>query len=410
MIHPLLHTVTTLRACPVCGLHAAAHLADLQYRTFDDSQLDGSMHLVSCATCGCAFNDTKDDYSCFDRYYQTNQYYYSTVTSGAGGCSSADLQRFSETAQVIKKHCQSTHSVIFDVGCGKGGLLHALQEYGYRNLYAIDPLPACVDAISSSTPWQAACGTTDNLPFPDVQPDCIVYSHLIEHAFSPRSALSTAWQRLPEGGLVYLELPDASAYGTSTTLPYEGFFMEHINHFDLDHLSMLMEACGFAEVACGEKLLHGSNKQITPCIYGMYRKKIDRFIEPRYCGSLTEKMNRFIQWSSSHPLNSRLQHIADCQKKLYIWGVSQYAQLLLGSTALGRSAIEGFIDRDEYKQTKTLMGISVHAPDLLHGLNKETVVLLIGSAYKEQMRACSVAHAFRGITVALDELEDFLWM
>lgn len=404
------YTVTTVRACPLCGLHAASHLAELQYRTFDDSSLDGSMHLVTCATCGCVFNDTKADAACFDRYYQNNQYYYSTVTSGAGGCSRGDLQRFSETAQVIQKNCPSTQSVVFDVGCGRGGLLHALQECGYRNLYAIDPLPACVENISRITPWQAACGTTDNLPFPEVQPDCIVYSHLIEHVYCPRSALAAAWQRLPEGGLVYVELPDASAYGTSTTLPFEDFFMEHINHFDMDHLSMLMESCSFTKVTCGEKLLHGAAGQVTPCIYGMYRKKTGNFIDPICCSTLTEKITRYVHWSTSHPLNGILQNIVDCQKKLYIWGISQYAQLLLGSTALGRCAIEGFIDSDGYKQTKTLMEIPVRAPDLLESVSEEAVVLLIGSAHKKQMRASSAVHAFRGRTVALDELEVFSWM
>ena len=47
------------------------------------------------------------------------------------------------------------------------------------------------------------------------------------------------------GGVVYLDLPDASRYVDPYIAPFEDFSTEHVNHFSPSTLEVLASRCGF---------------------------------------------------------------------------------------------------------------------------------------------------------------------
>jgi hypothetical protein len=65
----------------------------------------------------------------------------------------------------------------------------------------------------------------------------------------------------------------------------------------------------------------------------------------------------------------------------YVWGISQYVLLLLGSTNLMLCNIVGLLDTSEYKQRKTIHGIQIQSPEVLKDAGSDVVVIYPSEPY-----------------------------
>ena len=119
-----------VRPCPLCGSRQGARLAPLAFRVFDDSPICGSVSLAVCGSCGFAFNDTPDTQARYDAYYRQNAYYCSAATTGSGGASPQDAERFQALYRRVAPHLRCPGAAIVDVGCARGGLLSVLAQNG----------------------------------------------------------------------------------------------------------------------------------------------------------------------------------------------------------------------------------------------------------------------------------------
>ena len=68
------------------------------------------------------------------------------------------------------------------------------------------------------------------------------------------------------------------------------------------------------------------------------------------------------------------QHIEQLPKQLWLWGVSQHAMLLLGSSGLKERNLLGLLDIDPYKQQQRIDGLPISAPQDVK-LNDESVLI-----------------------------------
>jgi ubiquinone/menaquinone biosynthesis C-methylase UbiE len=92
---------------------------------------------------------------------------------------------------------------VLEVGCGRGHLLHLLQEAG-AHAVGID---ANDHAVEQGEALEMAVGDATNLPFPDERFDAVVSVHTIEHLTGLDSALAEMARVVRRGGLLLLIYP-----------------------------------------------------------------------------------------------------------------------------------------------------------------------------------------------------------
>jgi 2-polyprenyl-3-methyl-5-hydroxy-6-metoxy-1,4-benzoquinol methylase len=133
---------------------------------------------------------------------------------------------------------------IFEVGCGLGSFLLAAQTRGAEVVGQDISSQAC-DFVGKQLGlpiWQEPFECCANRIGPV---DAVVMIDLVEHLARPGEAFETAWEMLPEGGLLLLWTPNGGAAGASlaTARSWIGF------RVDLDHLQYLSPST----IACLEK-------------------------------------------------------------------------------------------------------------------------------------------------------------
>ncbi|MBN1130982.1 MAG: glycosyltransferase, partial [Chitinispirillaceae bacterium] len=390
------------RPCPLCGKHEARVLTRLRFALFEDNPLAAEFSWVACTSCGFSYYATPSTEADFDAYYRANAYYASATTSGSGGSHPADIRRYDAIAECLGRHIEDKTAPLFDVGSGKGGLLLRLQSAGFPNLYAIDMVEGCTAFIRNNCGFHAATGPAARLPFPNVTPRVLVYSHVLEHAYNPGAILDEAYNRLAENGLIYCEVPNAARYGEFQNLPWADLYFEHINHFDKAHLAALAQAHGFETVETGARNLDTATGNVVPCIYGVFRKTRLERRNPDNDHECATRCRTYVEACGQSPVLTRLETLAREKTPVYIWGMSQFGQLLLGQTALSRCSIKAVIDGDKNKQGKKITGRPVQSPEILRKAAKGDLIVLTGLGYQKQMRGYLQDIGFKGQEYVLE--------
>ena len=75
------------------------------------------------------------------------------------------------------------------------------------------------------------------------------------------------------GGLLYIEVPDASRFLKYIDAPFQQFSIEHINFFSNISLSNLMKLNGFKKVFCHQGVCEQSYKIKMPIVSCFFRKE-----------------------------------------------------------------------------------------------------------------------------------------
>jgi len=391
------------RPCPVCGAGAGPILGRLNFAAFDDSPLNGAFNLAACPGCGLVFYDAAINPEAVAAYYRAERRYFTSLAPGAGGDSQADIRHQAEIVSYLSSKITPEYK-IFDVGCGRGGLLSSLRRAGFQNLYGVDLSPEMTADMEKRLGFPAAPAPADRLPFPEAAPGLIIYSHVLEHAAEPRALLREAERRLIPEGLVFIEVPDASAYPLD--IPYQEFYLEHLNHFDSSSLSRLLAETGFQALDLFQAafaLPGGRNLPVLRALAG-------RVGDGSACGGLPagpsaiEYITSYLAWSSNHQVMNSLANLADSGRPLWVWGLSQLTMLLLGSSALSKARLAGLIDRDPAKIGRALGGRLVAGPEILTGRPPDEALLLAALGHEPSMRASLTWLNFHGPVFSISEL------
>lgn len=370
-------------------------IADLHFAVFDDSAISGECALVVCSVCGFAFQDTSSSQAAFDRYYQQNSYYYTATTSGTGGLGANEMRRFENFYERIAHLIPNKQVAIYDVGCAKGGLLSILAQHGYTDLYGVDMLPECISHIKNTLGISAEIGSALELPFPEVLADVLVYSHVVEHVIDLSVLVEAAQKKLSDNGIIYVEVPDASRYGEYTTNPYQDLYLEHVNHFSPSTLIALFTAGGFESIVTGQFELDASPVGKVPCTWAIFRKKRAAQAKPDW--TLKQHLLDYISWSRQHQSHKNFAKLAQEGTPLYLWGISQYAMLMLGQTALCNCDIRGFIDKDPSKRIRTLLGLPINSSEVLRHAGPGCAVIVTAYGYEEAIADELKSMDFKGM-------------
>lgn len=215
--------------------------------------------------------------------------------------------------------------------------------------------------------------------------DMVIMTGVLEHLADVDTSVHQLKGMLAPGGMLYLEVPDATRYDHHFSAPFQFFSMEHVNYFSPKSLSNLMARHGFSVVFTKRLNRHLSTQAIEPTIGALYRWASgnqstsnlgrDEETEPA--------LARYIQHSREleTKIQAKIAALADAAKPLAVWGTGTHTLRLLENSRLSQAQIVSFIDSNIHYQGKTLAGVPIVAPAAFTDTNAD---ILISSQTAEQ--------------------------
>jgi 2-polyprenyl-3-methyl-5-hydroxy-6-metoxy-1,4-benzoquinol methylase len=356
------------RGCEVCGSRSRRVLFLQRFAGAPAGALLSGYDVAVCVHCGFGYADGLPAQRAFDEYYERMSKYEYAHQGGAQV--NFDAQRFPAAAAFIGAHAPDPGARILDVGCSNGGLLHALQQSGYARLTGLDPSPACARTAARLYGLRVVTGSLFAPP-PDLgAQDLVLLAAVLEHVRDLRAALRRIRGLLAPGGLLYLEVPDATRFSAATDAPFQEFSVEHVNYFSTASLRNLLHAAGFDQIVAEPTPMAQGESTIAHVINAMFRMVADAPRPPLARDTETEPaLAAYI--GASRAVEERI-HAAIAPwvrsgRGIVVWGVGTHTQRLLATSALAQAKIVAFVDSNARYQGKLMNGVPVLAPEALRG-------------------------------------------
>ncbi|MDR0457444.1 MAG: class I SAM-dependent methyltransferase [Burkholderiaceae bacterium] len=218
------------------------------------------MHWCACRACGHVFTDG---------YFTPDAFEQLTQIVNPGQIVGADFERQRVVAaRMIEKVLPfATGGLWLDVGFGNGALLMTAHEYGFEAV-GCDLRPAAVAALQA-VGIEAHLSDIAQLNLPHL---CQVISmaDVLEHLPYPKTGLAAAHERLADGGVLLLSMPnsDAPAWHLLDRMKVNPHWdeIEHYHNFGRARLYRLLDEMGFVP------LRYGISERYRVCMEVIARK------------------------------------------------------------------------------------------------------------------------------------------
>jgi 2-polyprenyl-3-methyl-5-hydroxy-6-metoxy-1,4-benzoquinol methylase len=240
--------------CKICGQSAKATNLKLSFR--ESKYLPSKIELYYCADCEFVFTHPSNSAK-YKSYYSENQ---NDLISLWDGQSHIDDDRYNFQVMKLTPFLKSKNKLtIVDIGCGSGILLLKLKKlFPNHNYIGIDPYQThqIVNGILF---------TADDNCFYKV--DIAIFSHTAEHLTDFRE-LEKTLQKIKYGGIVYVEVPDASRYSSYKRKEFLYHIDRlHVNHFSIYSLYKLLKKNNFQCEAYGANDFEYKDGALYPAAY-----------------------------------------------------------------------------------------------------------------------------------------------
>jgi len=346
-----------------------------------------------CSRCGCGYADGIPDQRAFDQYYRDMSKYEYHQRGGAE--SEFDQRRLEIIAGIIAPHVQRKDARILDVGCATGRLLANLRDRGFPNVVGLDPSPACAVAAKRLYGIDVFTKTLAELGATDEKFDLVILVGVLEHLCDLDESFAHLRTILDPGGLLYVEVPHATAFIDWDNAPFQDFSTEHINFFAPVSLENLMGARGFTRVFLEQNHREQSWKTVMSNVSAVFRKgDLQAGWTPAFDRDTAIGLERYIVKSRAEDekLHARIAALADSKRPILVWGVGTHTSRLMATSRLAEANIVAFIESNARYQGKTLHGRPILAPEALAGRSEAVLVSSrvfqheIAAQIREQLR------------------------
>jgi len=345
------------RPCPVCSAISVDILHSQRFVLPEGHPLTPGYNIVACLLCEFAYADTPLTQLDYDRYYTQLSSYSDGKTSTGGVENPADWKRQQKTARQIAELLSDTSLSVIAVGCANGGILKALKDLGYHHLCGLDSSQLCVEN-TRQLKIEAHQGSLLQ-SFRLNAFDALVLSHTLEHVYDLSNALKWVENCVKDGGIVFIETPDAERYTYFMNAPFQDFNTEHINHCSLNSLRRFMESRSCALINGGIKRPEMKSGMRYPAPFDFWRrtKSVSKPLvtphRPR-----REKIEAYIDRCKKilKQIDKKISVLISQSQSVVVWGTGQLMMTLLAGTSLSHFNIAASVDSNPVKQYKTLLG------------------------------------------------------
>lgn len=389
-IAPMSDTAARHRPCPVCASQDRRLLFRQQFDGVAESTPVSGYDVVVCDRCGAGYADGIPDQRAFDRYYREMSKYEYHQREGAE--SPFDATRLALIADLIAPRLPDHDVRILDVGCATGRLLDELRQRGFPRVTGLDPSPACAATAERLYRIPVLNLTLAELSERNERFDLVIFVGVLEHLEDLTEAFVQLRRILTPGGLVYVEVPDATAFADWPNAPYQDFSTEHINFFAPQSLANLFALQGFSTVWSEQNHRVQSHKTVMSNVSAFFRWSGEESgaLEARDEES-AQGLERYIASCRADEvaLHEKLRALVNKGRPFLVWGVGTHTTRLLATSPLADAPIAAFVESNARYQGKTLHGRTILAPEALR--ERDEPVLISSRVFQheiaEQIRA-----------------------
>ncbi|PRN00877.1 class I SAM-dependent methyltransferase [Aliarcobacter cryaerophilus] len=370
-----------LRKCPNCNTNEPKLIFSKHLENFDGFNLLCEYKVVQCKNCNFIYNNNVND-ELLNEFYIKESLYSSESSYGTGGNNSGDINRYNTYLEILKKYLSSS-SVLCDVGCGKGGFIQFLQEKNYQNSLGLE-----LDQrlINLSTSDKILKTELYNYPLKNKEVDCFTFTHVFEHILNLNQVIAEIHRSLKDDGFLFIEVPDAENYLKHNVFDFYWFTIkEHINHFTLSSLCMLMKNNGFELIEKEQSGIKYNNKKYSyPSLRCIFKKNsnkhfsyhLDNFSFNNYIEQEEFRMNLH---------KKKILEIINKYKKIYFWGIGQEFFTLISNMNINFDNYNiSLVDINKDKQKLTVNGLKIEDPSNITTTNPEETCIIICSVFNNE--------------------------
>ena len=227
----------TLNRCPIC--QRSDYLRDT-------AVVDRGSIATVCLDCEYGFLRRRPVRAWYERFYSKE---WDRDGQGRVGRRAAKRPKVNTRAADFCAGHLMPGSTVLDVGAGFGSILLAFQARGFkvrgieRSEHRAAYLQDVLGIASSRSPIESFT------PSGEIHLMCM--NHVLEHVSDPAEAIATMAAMLPEGGMIYIAVPD---FWRGEYPPQTFHFVPHLSSFTVKSLSRLLTGHGLHVVKThGEK-------------------------------------------------------------------------------------------------------------------------------------------------------------
>lgn len=356
------------RDCQICAGEESQLLHRQPFMLAGDLQTH--YDVVACVRCGFMYADEIPSQRDHDAYYESSgkHVYDRGVPAGLSAIHRSFYDFISEHTSLAK-----AGDGVLDIGSSMGHFLNLFKQAGVGRLQGIEPSMAARELAAETYGIDVAACTLER--FEPERPFALAsICGVLEHIVELRAALEHTRRFLPEGGLLFVAVPDAAAFGRKPPRePFLEFALEHVDFFTQRSLDNLLANAGYVPHAYASK--HNDHYD-NHYILALYRKEART--EPRWQADHEgpQQMRRYVAACEQRLEGVRrtIDACVESKEPLAVWGVGSLTSRLMASTRLGAANIVQFIDRNPALQGTKLRGVPVTDPESLRGKNHAVFV------------------------------------
>jgi len=397
--------------CVICKGDLLEPLLDLFCGNLDNSSLYDPVVIVCCRYCGHVFNRLTDKNKQGVIDYYENEYSFNNLDSPnvqgdlPGSSSENSESRYLGLHQFIRGSLD-VNSRILDIGCATGGFLRSMLDKGYSKLHGIELSTPYVEKAKHKK-IDIRKGAAEDIPYDANYFDFIVADQVVEHLFDPNQIFIEVKRVLRRGGLFCISVPDAMLYNEHYFFDFYWFIMrEHVQHFDLQHLTAIASEHGFEVVKHATTFTAmNSEKVVLPNLSVLFRvadydTSLLALNDCDYGLRLSAKEYIHHSYRELEEKKILIDKIVDSGKPIHIFGASRELYYLYNNTNLRLCNIRSIVDDTEYKQQNFKFdGKEIKGRESLIGSRDH--VLITATAHTDKIKSILYGVGFKGDIIAI---------
>src|SRR5258708_1763660 len=278
---------------------------------------------------------------------------------------------------IVAPHVPSTEARILDVGCASGRLLKDIRDRGFANVTGLDPSPACAATAARLYGIDVRTMTLAEIARAGEHYDVAIMVGVLEHLRDLDEAFDQIRALVSPMGLLYVEVPDVTAFADWPNAPYQDFSTEHINFFSPISLDNLMVRHGFTRVFLEQNHREQSYKTVMSNVSAVYRKEpTSPAGQTRFDPDTAKGLERYLSQCAADEarLHAAINAVVDGRRRILVWGVGTHTGRLMATSRLAEADIVAFIESNARYHGKTLHGRPILAPQALKA-HREPVLI-----------------------------------
>lgn len=354
----------SMRPCPVCTARQPHVLFRQQFEPTALNPMKG-YDVVVCERCGAGYADGIAEQSAFDKYYRELSKYEYQQRDGAE--SEYDRARLAASAAFIASAVTDRTVRVLDVGCATGRLLAELRQLGFKTLVGLDPSPACAAAAMRLYGIEVRTTTLADLQSSGGSFDVVIMVGVLEHLREASESLQHIKAVQEVGGLLYVEVPDATAFADWPNAPYQDFSTEHINFFSPVSLDNLLRTHGFQRVTLKQDHRIQSHATVMSNISAVYRRVAEVQDDIEFDATTKAGLIKYIDSCAlgAESLQSKINGLAETGQPILVWGVGTHTARLMATSRLAEANILAFVESNTRYHGQSLGGRPIVSPEHL---------------------------------------------